>query len=201
MLDAYVRPYIDPPLKWGAQKLSATGISANMATIAGFAFGAIAMWNISQGYYGVGALFILMNRLMDGLDGAIAGIRGITAFGGFLDISVDFIIYAGIIFAFAWAKPESALWAAFLIFSYMGPMVTFLAYAILAEKKGIQTSLRGTKSFFYVGGLCEGTETALTMIILCLYPEWLKEICVIYGALCWLTTGGRILSAWELSQA
>ena len=119
----------------------------------------------------------------------------LTDFGGFLDIVCDFIIYAGIVFAFGIAY-DNPLYAAFLIFSFIGPMVSFLAYAIIAAKRQINTTRCGKKSFYYLGGLCEGTETALVLIIFCFFPQYFGPICIVYGILCWLTTIGRTYRAW-----
>lgn len=201
MLDAHVRKIIDPPLNLLGKVIARMGGHANAATIMGLFAGGLAIISISQKYYLCGCIFIVINRLMDGVDGAIARASKITDFGGFLDISTDFVIYAGVIFAFAFSNPEYALWAAFLIFSYIGPMTTFLAFAIMAEKKSICTNIHGKKSFYYMGGICEGTETAIAMIGICLFPAWFPEICLVYGILCWLTTAGRIMQAWELSKA
>ncbi|MEC7048815.1 MAG: hypothetical protein VXX06_01805, partial [Pseudomonadota bacterium] len=76
-----------------------------------------------------------------------------TDLGGFLDITMDFLVYSAIPFAFALKDPGNALAAAFLIFSFVGTGSSFLAYAIIAQKRGISTETRGKKSFFHLGGL------------------------------------------------
>ncbi|MDC3295259.1 CDP-alcohol phosphatidyltransferase family protein, partial [bacterium] len=72
------------------------------------------------------------------------------------------------------------------------------AFAIVAAKRGISTEVRGTKSFFYLGGLVEGTETSVILGLVLLFPEWFGVIAVIFGLLCWLTTIYRISSAWQV---
>ena len=122
--------------------------------------------------------------------------RGLTDLGGFLDIVLDFLIYAAVPFAFALADPAAnALPAAFLIFSFMGTGSSFLAYAIMAAKRGIATELRGRKSLYYLGGLTEGTETIVAFVLACLWPAWFPLIAWTFGALCWLTTATRIVVA------
>ena len=80
---------------------------------------------------------LLVNRLADGLDGAVARQTRLTDLGGFLDIVLDFIVYAGMVFAFALADPAAnALAAAFLLFAFMGTGSSFLAFAIMAAKRG-----------------------------------------------------------------
>jgi phosphatidylglycerophosphate synthase len=196
VLDARLRRLIDPPLDRLSGPLVASGISANAVTVAGFAIGLCAAAAIAGRAYLLGLALLLLNRLSDGLDGAIARRRGLTDFGGFLDIVLDFLIYAAVPFAFALADPATnALAAAFLIFSFMGTGSSFLAYAIMAAKRGVSAELRGRKSLYYLGGLTEGTETILAFVLACLWPALFPWIALIFGLLCWLTTATRIAVA------
>ena len=196
MLDARLRRLIDPPLDRLSVPLAARGLSANAITVAGFALGLCAAVAIAGRAYLLGLTLLLLNRLCDGLDGAVARRRGVTDLGGFLDIVLDFLIYAAVPFAFALADPAAnALPGAFLIFSFMGTGSSFLAYAIMAAKRGIATELRGRKSLYYLGGLTEGTETIVAFVLACLWPAWFPLIAWTFGALCWLTTATRIVVA------
>lgn len=197
MLDSRVRKIIEKPLDFFGRRLASTGINANSVTIIGFVFGLASILSISIGNLPYGLFFLCLNRIADGLDGAIARTTKLTDFGGFLDIVADFIIYAGVVFAFAIDNPDNALYAAFLIFSFVGPITSFLAYAIIAAKKDINTSKRGRKSFYYLGGICEDTETAFILILMCIAPHLFSKICIIYGILCWLTTIGRVYATWN----
>jgi phosphatidylglycerophosphate synthase len=196
VLDAPLRRLIDPPLDHLSVPLAARGLSANAITVAGFALGLGAVAAIAGGAYLLGLVLLLLNRLCDGLDGAVARRRGLTDLGGFLDIVLDFLIYSAVPFAFALADPAAnALPAAFLILSFMGTGSSFLAYAIMAAKRGIATELRGRKSLYYLGGLTEGTETIVAFVLACLWPAWFPLIAWIFGVLCWLTTATRIAAA------
>ncbi|MEM7021742.1 MAG: CDP-alcohol phosphatidyltransferase family protein, partial [Pseudomonadota bacterium] len=196
MLDARLRRLIDPPLDRICRPLAARGISANAATVVGFAIGLGAIAAIALQAYALGLGLLLLNRLLDGLDGALARHLGITDLGGFLDIVADFIFYAGVPLAFALADPTTnALPAAFLIFSFIGTATSFLAYAIMAAKRGITTELRGKKSLYYLGGLTEGTETIIAFVLACLWPALFPIIAWGFGGLCWLTTATRVTAA------
>jgi phosphatidylglycerophosphate synthase len=198
MLDARLRRLIDPPLDRLCAPLARHGLSADLATIVGFAAGLAAMAAIAGEAYGLGLGFLLLNRLLDGLDGALARRTGITDRGGFLDIVCDFIVYAGVPMAFALADPAAnALPAAFLIFSFIGTATSFLAFAIMAAKRGMTTELRGKKSLYYLGGLTEGSETVLAFVLACLWPAWFPLIAWTFGALCWLTTAIRVAIGWQ----
>lgn len=261
MLDALARRLIDPPLN-RIGILLGPRIHANTVTLLGFVFGILSALSIAIPNAAVNAvawsnlplLFLVLNRLCDGIDGAVARFAGVTAFGGFLDIVCDFLVYSSIPFAFGvralleaeqtGADPGSTssflvemrreresppigslaqfalsfyvFPALFLVFSFVGPITSFLAYAILDAKrssekageedhdggqgeprfdKAVKTA-SGLKSFYYVGGLCEGTETFVALALMCVKPSWFREICYVYGVMCFITTIGRIGIAW-----
>ncbi len=195
MLDHIVRPWIDPPLNRAGRMLADAGVSANAVTLGGFAVGLAAIPAIGTGHYLVGLGLLLANRLSDGLDGAVARVRGPTDLGGYLDIVCDFILYSGWAFAFALADPAHAIPAAFLMLSFMGTGASFLAYAIFAAKRGVTTEISGSKSLYYLGGLTEGTETILIFMAFCLAPQYFAVLAYAFAAACWVTTVSRILAA------
>lgn len=195
MLDHIIRPYIDPPLNRAGRILAYAGVSANAVTLGGFAVGLAAMPAIGTGHYLIGLALLLVNRLSDGLDGAVARVRGPTDLGGYLDIVCDFILYSGWAFAFALADPAHAIPAASLMLSFMGTGSSFLAYAIFAAKRGISTEIRGSKSLYYLGGLTEGTETILIFMTFCLAPQYFAIMAYAFAAACWVTTVSRMLAA------
>lgn len=196
MLDARIRPRIDPLLDAFGRRLLARGIRADAVTVAGFGLGLVAIACTASGAFLAGLGFFLLNRLCDGVDGALARLRGITDLGGFVDIVLDFLIYAGMVFAFAAANPAThALPAAFLLWSFMGTGSSFLAFAIFAAKRGLVSPERGTKSFYYLGGLAEGSETILFLVLCALFPDAFPALAWSFAGLCWLTTLGRIGTA------
>jgi phosphatidylglycerophosphate synthase len=198
VLDARLRRLIDPPLDRLGAPLADLGLPANAVTVVGFAIGLGAAAAIAGQAYLLGLGLLLANRLLDGLDGAVARRRGVSDLGGFLDIVLDFLFYAAVPFAFALADPAAnALAAAFLIFSFVGTGSSFLAYAIMAAKRGISTEIRGRKSLYYLGGLTEGSETIGALVLACLLPAYFPLIALVFGLLCWLTTATRITIAWQ----
>lgn len=197
MFDARLRQIIDPPLDRVGRALARRGVTANGVTVAGFAVGCGAWAMLAMESYWWALALILLNRLADGLDGAVARHGRISDLGGYLDIVLDFLFYSGVVFFFAVGRPEEALPAAFLIFSFIGTGASFLAFATLAAKRGITTAVRGEKSIYYLGGFTEGTETIGLFIALCLFPDLFAWFAWIFGGLCWLTTAVRIYSAVE----
>ncbi len=198
MLDRFARPLIDPPLNRIAARL-ARRIDADTITLLGFALGLGAMGLVMLGHHLAGLALFLLGRLADGLDGAVARRTGVTDLGGYLDITLDFIVYSGLVFAMAVADPEAnALAAAFLVFSFMGTGSSFLAFAIMAAKRGLSSRARGTKSLYYLGGLAEGSETILFFLLVLLWPRAFAPLAWLFGLVCWITTSSRILMAREM---
>ena len=192
MLDGVARKLIDPPLNWTAKRLSSAGLGANAVTVAGFAVGVSGCVAIGFELYSLALVLIAVNRFADGLDGAITRRTGSTDLGGFLDITLDTIFYSGVPFAFAVSRPEFALPAAFLTYSFVGTGGSFLAFAVIAAKRRRTTVRAGKKSFFYSTGLMEGTETVLFLVLACLLPNDFAVLAWTFGGLCWLTTALRI---------
>ena len=202
MLDAPLRKIIDPPLSAVAGQLVRMGASANMVTVAGYLPGFGAAAAIALGELWIGLALILLNRFADGLDGAVARRTKTTDLGGYLDIVGDFVFYGSVPFGFAILAPEqNALAASFLLLSFIGTGSSFLAYAIVAEKRKISTDIRGKKSFYYLGGLTEGTETIAFFVLCCLFAEQFTLFAWIFGAACWLTTVTRVLAAFRTFQS
>jgi phosphatidylglycerophosphate synthase len=197
MLDTSLRRVLDPWLDRLGAFLSRLGFSANAITIGGFLLGCGAWGALAVGQYVLALGFIAANRIADGLDGALARKVGPTDLGGFLDIALDFIFYAGVPFFFAVGKPEFALPAAFLVFSFVGTGTSFLAFSTLAAKRGLASPRHSNKSLFYLGGLTEGAETIFVFVLMCLWPSWFAWLAWIFGGLCWLTTGMRV--GWSIA--
>ena len=197
MFDAQLRPFIDRLLNPIGRGLVTLGVTANQVTMIGAAFGLIAAGFVAAGLFYPALWFVIANRVIDGLDGAVARASRSSDFGGYLDIVSDFIFYSAIPLAFAVARPETALAAAFLIFSFIGTATSFLGFAILAEKHQVTTQIRGKKAFYYLGGLTEGTETILLFLAMLVWPDYFSLMAIIFSILCWVTTGIRIYAAYR----
>ncbi len=199
MFDARIRPVIDPPLNAAGRWLAKRGITADLVTIAGFVFGMSGALAIGFHDYGLGLALIIISRLADGLDGAVARATRKTDVGGFLDISLDFIFYGAVPLAFAIADPQAnALPAAVLLMSFFANGTTFLAFAIMAERHAMETTEHGQKSLYYMSGLVEGFETIVALVAFCLFPFYFAEIAYAYAALCYASAFGRIFLAWKI---
>lgn len=197
MLDRALRPLIDPPLARLAGVAVDLGIGANAVTLAGFAVGMLAFPALAAEAYGPALVLILLNRIADGLDGAIARRVGPSAAGGFLDIALDFIFYAAVPLGFSLARPENAVAAAFLVFAFVGTGSSFLAYAAVAASRAGRAAAAPDKAIAYLGGITEGSETILFFVLICLFPAAFVPLAYGFGALCCITTLFRLIAGWQ----
>lgn len=196
MLDGWARRRIEPLVAPLAVAAAALGVSANSVTLAAFALGMAAAGAIACGWFLSGLALILASRLGDALDGAVARRTGTADLGGYLDIVLDFAFYGAVPLGFVLADPAAnAVAGAVLIAAFYVNGASFLAYAAMAAKRGMETSARGEKSLFFTVGLAEATETLAAFAAACLFPAWFAVIAYALAAMTLYTAFSRILLA------
>jgi phosphatidylglycerophosphate synthase len=198
MLDRFIAPLIKPAADQMARALVRMGFKADHITLAAFGIGLAAALCIAFENYRAGAILILLSRICDALDGAVARQTTPTDAGGFLDITLDFLFYASIPLAFAVAHPAAnALAAAVLLAAFIGTGSSFLAFAALAAKRNIQSMHFAHKSLYFLGGLTEATETLVFFVAICLWPAYFAGLAYLFAGLCCVTIATRIFSGWR----
>jgi len=198
VLDRAASTLIKPAIDRLARILADWGLGANQMTVIGFGIGIGAAALIATGHFMAAAATILLSRLCDGLDGAIARRTHTTDAGGFLDIALDFIFYAAIPLAFALADPaRNALPAALLLAAFCGTMSSFLAFAVIAAKRQMDNISWPEKSFYFLGGLTEATETLACFVAMCIWPQHFPILASVYAAMCAITTATRVWWGWR----
>jgi len=189
---------IKHPLLYIAQIIKTIGCRPNQITLTGFLIGLGTLPALIFQNYWLALVCILVNRIFDGLDGALARITEVSDGGAYLDIVLDFIFYSLVVFGFALADPEAnSLAACALLFSFIGTGSSFLAFAILAERRGIHSIIYPHKGIYYLGGLTEGTETILCFVLFCLFPGYFPILAFCFAGLCFLTTFSRVFSGFQ----
>ncbi len=177
MLDRFAIGWLKPGLDRAAALFVRAGVAADAVTWAGFAIGMGAALAITQRQFELGLALLLVSRLADGLDGAVARLTAPTDRGAFLDITLDFLFYASVPLAFAFADPgANALAAAMLLAAFVGTGSGFLAYAVMAERRQLASKTFPAKGIFYLGGLTEATETIACFVLMCLWPAHFASI-------------------------
>ncbi|QOD11868.1 CDP-alcohol phosphatidyltransferase family protein [Psychrobacter sp. 28M-43] len=194
MLDKFITPFIKPLLTPIVATLHKLGITADQLTVAGFLVGMLALPLLAfELWYGALAA-ITLNRIFDGLDGAMARYaQQSSSAGGYLDITLDFLFYAAVPLGFILANPaQNAIAGALLLAAFIGTGSSFLAFAISAEKFQLDKPQFKYKSFYYLNGLTEGTETIALFIALCIWPQHFVLLAGIFATACAVTIFTRI---------
>jgi phosphatidylglycerophosphate synthase len=200
LLDGAARRLIGPAIDRLGAAAAGVGLSADAITLVGFALGLVAAGLVAAELYILALALILLSRLCDGLDGAVARRTRKTDRGGYLDIVLDFAFYGAIPLGFALANPAAnALAAATLLASFYVNGASFLAFAAMAEKRRLPpdsgAAARGEKSLHFTTGLAEATETILAFSLFCLFPAAFPPLAYAFAAFCLVTAAARIVLA------
>jgi phosphatidylglycerophosphate synthase len=155
---------------------------------------AVALWQ--QAYLAGFGLWFL-NRVFDGLDGTVARARSVQSdFGGYLDIIVDFVVYALIPVGLALGQPSDAviLSLVFLLVTYYVNAASWMYLAAILEKRHLS---RGDKltTITMPTGIIGGTETILFYTVFILFPAYLVWLFGLMGLLILVTIGQRLVWA------
>ena len=180
-----------------ARMMVAKNISANKITVFAFILGLMGVFSISQKMYLIGLIFILLNRVCDGLDGLIARLNSSSDFGAFLDITLDFMFYALVPLGFVLSDPnQNSLPGIILVVSFFGTGCSFLAFSIIAERRSLDSKDFPKKGIRFFVGFIEGGETIFFFCLMCLFPNFFPHIAYSFSFLCILTWLLRIRASF-----
>jgi len=196
MLDGMMRRLIDPPLDALGRRAARLGLGADQVTLLGLGFGLACAGCIALRLDLAALALLAVSRLCDGLDGALARATRPSDRGGFLDIVCDFVFYGAVPLAFAWREPAHALPVAVLLFAFYVNGASFLAFAVMAAKRRLESTGRGAKSLYFSAGLAEGTETIACFVAMILWPSLVPLLALGFAALTLVTAAGRVILAW-----
>jgi phosphatidylglycerophosphate synthase len=198
MIDRYIYPAIAPYCETLARPLARLKVSADAITVLAFLIGMTSLPLLSFGFHRSALVVILINRILDGVDGALARLTTATDRGAFLDITLDFLVYGGVPLGFAISDPAlNALPATILLFAFIGTGSSFLAYSLTAERCGLKTPHFRNKGIVYLTGLAEGFETVVFFVVVCLWPQHFAFIAYVFTAMCLLTVITRLMTGWR----
>jgi phosphatidylglycerophosphate synthase len=184
------------------------GVSPNAVSLAAFATGMFTAWLAAHGWFVWGLVFWLVSRALDGLDGLLARVHQKQSdFGGYLDILLDFAVYAavpvGIVFYDP--KPDRDLALTFMLSTFYINGASWMYLAAILEKRKAQVV--GTArdpaapsqmtSVVMPPGLVGATETILAYCAFLLWADHAVFLFFIFGALVLATTLQRLAWAWR----
>ena len=193
MLDTAVRRRITPLLDRAAAVASDRGLAAGAVTAIGLAIGIGACVAAGLAIWPLALALWLLNRTLDGLDGAIARRRGPTDLGGMLDFVADFVVYGGFVLGVAVAVPDARVACCALLAAYLLNNVALLAFASLVEKRAL--TLGDERSLRFTPALTEGTETILAYCAFCLVPSHADVVAWVFCAMVMVSVAQRIALA------
>lgn len=143
-------------------------------TLLAFAAGVGAAVAAGQALWQVALALWITNRFLDGIDGVIARVqRTESHFGGYLDIVLDFVVYASIPIGIAVAMDTRAVWlvVTVLLASYFVNAASWMYLAAIQEQRGHGAAARGElTSVTMPRGLVAGTETVVFFVLFLLFP-------------------------------
>ena len=149
--------------------------------------------------YGLGFILWFLNRLFDGLDGTLARSQGQKSdFGGYLDILIDFIVYALIPIGLVLGQPSEAAWlslAMMLGVFYVNAASWMYLAAILEKRQRSQTGQM--TSVTMPAGLIGGTETIILYTFFMLFPSFFISLFYLMTFLVVITIAQRIHWAYH----
>lgn len=196
MFDLLLRPVKEQLLAPVARAIGGR-VSPMAVTIAGFVVGMVAAVFTARGAYVVGLACWLLNRLLDGLDGSLARAQGSqSAFGGYVDIVLDFMVYAALPIAFVVASPRMplALAALLLLGSFFVNAASWMYLAALLEQRSLGARANAElTSITMPEGVVGGTETALFYALFLLLPGRLVPLFCIMATLVFASVAQRLV--------
>ncbi|WP_246142523.1 CDP-alcohol phosphatidyltransferase family protein [Nocardioides rubriscoriae] len=152
----------------------------------------------------------LFSRAMDGLDGPLARRRKAhlpgtlekspkSEAGGFLDITADFVVYGATVVgvAIGVSARYGADWLPFLLvlLAYYINGTAFLAFSSIAERTGRQRE--DGRSFSFLGGLAEGTETIAVHSLWLVLPAHAELIAIVWATIVGLSATQRMTAGFR----
>ncbi len=172
MFDDLLRRLKDRLMAPIAQRLGAH-VAPNTVTVLAFLMGmgaASAAWHEQRG---VSVLLWIINRVLDGLDGTQAREHGLQSdFGGYLDIMLDFVVYAAIPLGLIVADPTLSLAGVVLFASFFVNAASWMYLAAILERRQVGAKASGELTTITMPpGIVAGTETVVFYTAMLVWPE------------------------------
>lgn len=182
-----------------------TGLSPNTVSLVAFAVGIFTAWLAFRGLYPWALTFWLVSRFLDGLDGLLARVqRKQSDFGGYLDILLDFVVYAALPIAIVVRNPSADryLAVALMLASFYVNGASWMYLAAILEKRSSQfvgdpAAPPTMTTVVMPSGLVGATETIVAYCVFLIWPNQAVLLFTIFAGLVVITTLQRLIWAWN----
>lgn len=172
-------------------------VSPLLVTVVAFLFGVAAAVFGARGAYAAGLLCWAANRVLDGFDGTLARVQDRqTDFGGYLDILLDFVVYAIVPLGLALAAPTlpTLVATAALLGSFFVNAASWMYLSAILERRSAGAKARAELTTVTMPpGLVAGTETVILFTLFFLLPGQLAPLYWLMTTLVGLTIVQRLV--------
>ncbi len=197
MLDEELREGAKPFYRLPARILAERGVTGNALTVSGLGLGALCLVAVALGLNVLALVLWLFNRLLDGLDGEVARLRGEgSELGTFVDIMADFFVYGGFLVALAVQHQDARLALVALFFAYYLNGTAFLALSGILEK--LKRERQTERGLHFRRSLTEGFETIVAGVLFLLLPEHVSTVAWVFAAMVLFSAGQRLHDGWRI---
>ena len=197
MLDEELRQGTKPFYRPVATTLARRGVTGNTLTGVSLGAGVLCLAAIALGFNVLGLILWLLNRLLDGVDGEVARLRGETSeLGTFADIAADFLMYGGFLVALAVQHPDARLALVVLLFAYYLNGSVFLALSGILER--LRRERLTDRGLHFRRSLAEGFETIVAGVLFLVFPGHVSLIASVFAAMVFVSSAQRIWDGWRL---
>lgn len=159
-------------------------------TLVAFLIGVTAAVAASQAAWRIALTLWIANRLLDGIDGTVARLHNRQSdLGGYLDILLDFVVYAAMPLGIALSFDTRSSWLAssVLLASWFVNAASWMYLSAILERRGAGATSRGELTTVTMPrGLVAGTETVIFFSLFLLFPTF-------YVWLAWIMTVGVVI--------
>lgn len=176
-------------------------ISPNAVSLLAFGVGLLCAMAVQRGANGVAFGLWIANRILDGLDGSMARAHDRQSdFGGYLDIMLDFLVYAAVPVGMMLGSPSRELLIAgmWLLAAFFVNTASWMYLAAILERRAAGAESTGELTTITMPpGIVAGTETVLFYSVFLLVPAWRSHGFLIMALLVMVNVGQRLWWAWR----
>ena len=168
-------------------------------TLISLLFGLLAFGSLVYQLYWLAFAAWFFNRSFDALDGVVARMQGSQSdFGGYLDILVDFVVYAIIPIGLVLGQPSTVSFIALAVMLsvFYVNAASWMYLSAILEKRAAGAQAQGEQtSVTMPSGLIGGTETIILYSLFLVFPQWTIGLFALMSILVIVTIFQRLVWA------